>query len=151
MVRWRATLRAPAALPPPWECWHPRLSCNHFLSELDWEIALLGAPRGYRATGTELGSCLRGLGREPERHPPKKIQSSRAPRWNGRTSKLPWDLTACVWQQRPEPEMKLTGAGFIWKWNCQPLSHVQRLATPQTVAYQASLSREFSRQEYWSE
>ena len=30
-------------------------------------------------------------------------------------------------------------------------SHVQLFVTPRTVAYQASLSMEFSRQEYWSE
>ena len=30
------------------------------------------------------------------------------------------------------------------------LSHVQLFATPQTVACQAPLSMEFSRQEYWS-
>ena len=34
------------------------------------------------------------------------------------------------------------------KWNS--LSHVQLFATPWTVAYQAPLSMEFSRQEYWS-
>ena len=33
---------------------------------------------------------------------------------------------------------------------CQSLSHVHLFATPQTVAYQASLSMGFSRQEYWS-
>ena len=31
------------------------------------------------------------------------------------------------------------------------LSHVQLFVTPWTVAYQAPLSMEFSRQEYWSE
>ena len=30
------------------------------------------------------------------------------------------------------------------------LSHVRLFATPWTVAYQAPLSKEFSRQEYWS-
>ena len=33
----------------------------------------------------------------------------------------------------------------------QPLSHVQRFATPGTVAHQGPLSMEFSRQECWSE
>ena len=33
---------------------------------------------------------------------------------------------------------------------CSLLSHVRLLATPWTVAHQASLSMEFSRQEYWS-
>ena len=33
---------------------------------------------------------------------------------------------------------------------CQSFSHVLLFATPCTVAFQAPLSREFSRQEYWS-
>ena len=33
---------------------------------------------------------------------------------------------------------------------CVCVSHVQLFATPWTVAHQASLSMEFSRQEYWS-
>ena len=33
---------------------------------------------------------------------------------------------------------------------CALLSHVQLFATPWTVAHQAPLSMEFSRQEYWS-
>ena len=39
-----------------------------------------------------------------------------------------------------------------WKWKVKvkSLSHVQLLATPCTVAYQAPLSVGFSRQEYWS-
>jgi len=37
------------------------------------------------------------------------------------------------------------------RWICvQSLSHVQLFATPWTVALQAPLSMEFSRQEYWS-
>ena len=32
---------------------------------------------------------------------------------------------------------------------CQPLSHVQLFATPWTIACQAPLIVEFSRQEYW--
>ena len=34
--------------------------------------------------------------------------------------------------------------------SAQPLSHVWLFATPWTMAHQASLSMEFSRQEYWS-
>ena len=34
--------------------------------------------------------------------------------------------------------------------DCESLSHVRLSATPQIVAYQASLSMKFSRQEYWS-
>ena len=38
-----------------------------------------------------------------------------------------------------------------WKWKkAKSLSRVQLSATPWTVAYQASPSMEFSRQEYWS-
>ena len=39
-----------------------------------------------------------------------------------------------------------------WKWKVKvkSLSHVQLLATPWTVAYQAPPSMGFSRQEYWS-
>ena len=39
-----------------------------------------------------------------------------------------------------------------WKWKVKgkSLSHVRLLATPWTAAYQAPLSTEFSRQEYWS-
>ena len=37
-----------------------------------------------------------------------------------------------------------------WKVKGKSLSHVQLLATPWTVAYQAPLSMGFSRQEYWS-
>ena len=33
---------------------------------------------------------------------------------------------------------------------CESLSRVQLFVTPRTVAHQASLSMEFSRQEYWS-
>ena len=37
-----------------------------------------------------------------------------------------------------------------WQSEVKSLSHVQLFATPWTVAYQASLSMGFSRQEYWS-
>ena len=33
---------------------------------------------------------------------------------------------------------------------CKSLSHVRLFATPYTIAHQAPLSMEFSRQEYWS-
>ena len=35
------------------------------------------------------------------------------------------------------------------KWKCWSLSHVLLFLSPWTVAYQAPLSMEFSRQEYW--
>ena len=38
---------------------------------------------------------------------------------------------------------------YIWKWTL--FSHVQLFATPWTVAYQAPLTMEFSRQEYWNQ
>ena len=37
-----------------------------------------------------------------------------------------------------------------WKWKCELLSGVWLFATPWTVAHQAPLSMECSRQEYWS-
>ena len=41
-----------------------------------------------------------------------------------------------------------TGPG--WKWKCYSLSRVWLFVTPWTVAHQAPVSMEFSRQEYWS-
>ena len=41
-----------------------------------------------------------------------------------------------------------TLGSYKWKWKCWSLSRVLLLATPWTSAYQASLSKEFSRQEY---
>ena len=38
----------------------------------------------------------------------------------------------------------------IFDVNCWSLIHVQLFVTPWTVAHQAPLSMEFSRQEYWS-
>ena len=53
----------------------------------------------------------------------------------------------CIWvncNEVVEPRDYYTG--WLWK----PLSCVQLFATPWTVACQAPLSMEFSRQEYWS-
>ena len=36
------------------------------------------------------------------------------------------------------------------EWSVKSLSHVQLFITPWTIALQAPLSMEFSRQEYWS-
>ena len=38
---------------------------------------------------------------------------------------------------------------FPWKWKCLSLSLIWLFATPWTVAHQAPLSMEFSRQDYW--
>ena len=38
----------------------------------------------------------------------------------------------------------------LWKWKCQPLSHVWLLVTPWTLACKSPLSMGFSRQECWS-
>ena len=38
----------------------------------------------------------------------------------------------------------------VWKGKCQSLSHVQLFVAPWSVAHQAPMSVEFSRQEYWS-
>ena len=46
--------------------------------------------------------------------------------------------------------MKLKGACSLEEKKVKSLSRVQLFATPWTVAYQASPSMGFSRQEYWS-
>ena len=38
----------------------------------------------------------------------------------------------------------------LWKTSRDWLSHVQLFETPQTIAWQAYVSMEFSSQEYWS-
>ena len=43
-----------------------------------------------------------------------------------------------------------TNPGYLESAGVQSLSHVPLFATPWTVAHQAPLSTEFSRQEYWS-
>ena len=45
---------------------------------------------------------------------------------------------------------KVLGCSFPEKVKVKSLSHVQLFATQWTVAHQAPLSMEFSRQEYWS-
>ena len=44
----------------------------------------------------------------------------------------------------------LTPVWVTWKWKSESLGCVQLCVTPWTVAHQAPLSMEFSRQEYWS-
>ena len=44
----------------------------------------------------------------------------------------------------------MTSVTLIWKVKVKSLSRVRLFATPWTIAYQASLSMGFSRQEYWS-
>ena len=39
---------------------------------------------------------------------------------------------------------------YMYMCMCQSFSHIQLFAVPRTVNCQASLSMEFSRQEYWS-
>ena len=46
--------------------------------------------------------------------------------------------------------LKLSRVLWLYKSEVKLLSHVQLFATPCFVAYQASLSMAFSRQEYWS-
>ena len=46
--------------------------------------------------------------------------------------------------------LKLSRVLWLYKSEVKLLSHVQLFATPCFVAYQASLSMGFSRQEYWS-
>ena len=47
-------------------------------------------------------------------------------------------------------KLLLKGASLIMKVKVKSLTHVGLFATPWTVAYQAPLSMEFSRQECWS-
>ena len=56
------------------------------------------------------------------------------------TSSLPWDLAQSF-------DLKKVALDNV---KVKSLSLVQLFATPWTVAYQAPLSMEFSRQEYWS-
>ena len=39
---------------------------------------------------------------------------------------------------------------LLWKWKCYLFSCIPLFVTPWTVAHQAPLSMEFSRQDYWS-
>ena len=58
-----------------------------------------------------------------------------------------WGLIC--WRKRHEPQSKTTKDGlsaFLSDSRC----HIQLFATPRTVAHQAPLSMEFSRQENWS-
>ena len=57
---------------------------------------------------------------------------------------------ATAWEGSPGRSLCLTkssACGRLWQFVC---SCVQLFATPWTVAHQAPLSMEFSRQEYWS-
>ena len=68
----------------------------------------------------------------------RAMASKLAPSWGGSLSAA---AAIGLW---PEQGWKL------WKWKCYSLRCVQLFATPRTVAHQAPLSMEFSRQEYWS-
>ena len=46
--------------------------------------------------------------------------------------------------------LKPTSSNFESEWKCYSFNNVQLSAIPRTVACQAPLSMEFSRQEYWS-
>ena len=56
------------------------------------------------------------------------------------------------WPCSPEPRLSVSFLNLlIWLWTWMyVLSSVWLFATPWTVAHQASLSKEFPRQEYWS-
>ena len=73
------------------------------------------------------------------------------------TSRSMWDLSPSTRDQTCAPcigntGVLTTGPPILLKKNSknQLLSHVQLFETPWTVACQASLSKEFSRQEHWS-
>ena len=53
----------------------------------------------------------------------------------------------CVYLERVR--WYVCGLEFHITWKCSLLSRVWLFVTPWTVAHQAPLSREFSRQEYW--
>ena len=77
---------------------------------------------------------------------------SRKEYWSG----LPCPAPRYLLDPRMEPEClmspSLAGKFFTTSatWKVKSLSHVQLVVTPWTVACQAPLSMEFSRQEYWS-
>ena len=58
-----------------------------------------------------------------------------------------------IWKENHCSFWKFKSQSFhsLWKRKCQSLSHVRLFGTPWTVAHQAPLSMEFSRQEYWNE
>lgn len=77
---------ATAVLVPTWVCFDSQyLSCTNFLSEFEWEIALLGVPHGQEAAWTELHEVL--VERRPNRCP--KNKPPLLPAWNGGTSNFP--------------------------------------------------------------
>ena len=63
-------------------------------------------------------------------------------REEGRMGLFEWPFCPNAWNSA----WHIVGA----MWNCSLLSHVWLFATPWTVAWQAPLSMEFSKQEYWS-
>lgn len=82
---------ATAVLVPTWVCFDIQyLSYTNFLSEFEWEIALLGVPHGQEAAWTELPEVL--VERRPNRCP--KNKPPLLPAWNSGTSKFPrsWKL-----------------------------------------------------------
>ena len=60
-----------------------------------------------------------------------------------------WLIHVNVWQKPPQ-YCKVISLQLIWKVKVKSLSHVQLFVTTWTVAYQATPSMGFSRQEYWS-
>ena len=77
------------------------------------------------------------------------IMNSLPSQWNDRCSVIPQGRCSnLIWLGALTlhcPELERT-----WKMKVKSLSRVQLFETPWTVAYQAPLSMEFSRQEYWS-
>ena len=66
-----------------------------------------------------------------------------------RTYVHPWLIHVNVWQKPPQ-YCKVISLQLIWKVKVKSLSHVRLFVTTWTVAYQATPSMGFSRQEYWS-
>ena len=70
-------------------------------------------------------------------------------KWNIMWPWKEWDIAICSNMDGPRENIMLSEVSHM-KVKVKSLSHVQLFVTPWTVAYQASLSMGFSRQEYWS-
>ena len=86
-------------------------------------------------------STRHGTPKSPSKPPGAQGKAGNRPCFPAPTSHSRNQSAAAWVSDSQSPELAL---------QCQSLSRVQLFATPQTVAHQALLSMEFSRQEYWS-
>ena len=70
-------------------------------------------------------------------------------KWNIMWPWKEWDIAICSNMDGPRENIMLSEVSHM-KVKVKSLSHVQLFVTPWTVAYQASLSMGFFRQEHWS-